>query len=128
MRLSKIYRTTTRDKYKTVGHARTPNTIAGLLSGVACFVEFLMSSKAVNADQAQKIMTEAENAIVQAAYHGVNIKGSTLYSTYSPCLLCTKMIINSGLQEVVFSTEYAIGDIAMKLLKEAGVAIRQYAA
>lgn len=66
-----------------------------------------------------------ENAIVQAAYHGVNIKGSTIYSTYSPCLLCTKMIINSGISEVVFTTEYSIGDVAMKLLQKAGVKIRQ---
>ena len=31
-----------------------------------------------------------ENAITQSAYHGVNIKDSTLYTTFSPCLLCTK--------------------------------------
>lgn len=68
-----------------------------------------------------------ENAITQSAYHGVNIKGATLYSTFSPCLLCTKMIINSGITEVVFSTEYSMGEIPMKLLKEAGVKIRQHA-
>ena len=69
-----------------------------------------------------------ENAITQSAYHGVNIKGATLYSTFSPCLLCTKMIINSGINEVVFSTEYSMGEIPMKLLEQAGVRIRQHAA
>jgi len=67
-----------------------------------------------------------ENAITQAAYHGVTIKGATLYTTFSPCLLCTKMIVNSGITEVIYSTEYAIGEVPMKLLKEAGVEIRQH--
>ena len=66
-----------------------------------------------------------ENAITQAAYHGVNIKDATLYTTYSPCLMCTKMIINSGIQEVVFNANYPLGETAIKLLKEAGVNIRQ---
>ena len=66
-----------------------------------------------------------ENAIVQAAYHGVSIKGSTIYSTYSPCLICTKMIINSGIAEVVYNKAYVIEETPLKLLKEAGVAVRQ---
>ena len=66
-----------------------------------------------------------ENAIVQAAYHGVPIKGATLYTTYSPCLICTKMIINSGIAEVVYSKEYTISDVPLRLLNEAGVAVRQ---
>jgi dCMP deaminase len=66
-----------------------------------------------------------ENAIVQAAYHGVSIKGATIYSTYSPCLICTKMIINSGLAEVVYKKAYSIEEVPMKLLKEAGVKVRQ---
>ncbi len=66
-----------------------------------------------------------ENAIVQAAYHGVSIKGATIYSTYSPCLICTKMIINSGLAEVVYSRSYSIEETPLKLLNEAGVKVRQ---
>lgn len=66
-----------------------------------------------------------ENAIVQAAYHGVSIKDSTLYSTYSPCLTCTKMIINSGITEVVYNELYSISDVPKKLLKEAGIKVRQ---
>jgi len=65
-----------------------------------------------------------ENAITQAAYHGVCIKDSTIYTTFSPCLLCTKMIINSGIREVVFNENYPLGETAMRLLKEAGVLVR----
>lgn len=66
-----------------------------------------------------------ENAIVQAAYHGVSIKGGTIYSTYSPCLICTKMIINSGLVEVVYSKAYTIEELPLRLLREGGVTVRQ---
>lgn len=66
-----------------------------------------------------------ENAIVQAAYHGVSIKGATIYSTYSPCLICTKMIINSGIKEVVYSKKYSIDSVPLKLLKDAKIKVRQ---
>lgn len=67
-----------------------------------------------------------ENAIVQAAYHGVTIKGSTLYSTFSPCLACTKMIINAGIEEVVYSQAYPLEERTSSLLKEAKVRVRQW--
>lgn len=65
-----------------------------------------------------------ENAIVQAAYHGIAVKDSTLYTTYSPCLLCAKMIINAGIREVVYKERYTIDETARKILIEAGVKIR----
>jgi len=66
-----------------------------------------------------------ENAITQAAYHGVSLKGGTIYSTFSPCLQCTKMIINAGLHEVVYQNDYPLGEVALDLLEEAGVGLRQ---
>jgi dCMP deaminase len=66
-----------------------------------------------------------ENAITQAAYHGVSLKGGTVYTTFSPCLQCTKMIINVGLAEVVFHSEYPLGKVSLDLLGEAGVQVRQ---
>ena len=65
-----------------------------------------------------------ENAIVQAAYHGIMVKGATLYTTYSPCLLCAKMIINAGIEEVVYYARYSIDDVSLALLREAGVRVR----
>ena len=66
-----------------------------------------------------------ENAIVQAAYHGVSVKDASIYTTFSPCLLCTKMILNSGIQEVVYSAAYSLDDTALHLLREAGINVRQ---
>ena len=65
-----------------------------------------------------------ENSIVQAAYHGISVKGSTLYTTYSPCLTCAKMIINAGIVEVVYHQRYSIDSVSMALLAEAGVKVR----
>jgi dCMP deaminase len=67
-----------------------------------------------------------ENAIVQASYHGISIKESTIYTTFSPCLLCTKMIINAGIKEVVYNVDYPMADTPMALLRDAGVKVRQH--
>ncbi len=66
-----------------------------------------------------------ENALTQAAYHGVSIKDGTLYTTFSPCLMCTKMIINAGIREVVYDAHYHLVDLPLKLLKEAGMKTRK---
>lgn len=66
-----------------------------------------------------------ENAITQAAYHGVSLRGASLYTTFSPCLQCTKLIINAGLVEVVYNTDYPLGDASLALLREAGIKVRQ---
>jgi dCMP deaminase len=67
-----------------------------------------------------------ENAITQAAYHGTSLKGATLYTTFAPCLLCTKMIINSGIAEVVYNQEYPLNERALLLLSECGVVLRRH--
>ena len=67
-----------------------------------------------------------ENAIVQAAYHGIAVRDGTLYCTISPCLMCAKMIITAGLIEVVYEKEYHFSEQAKSLFAEAGVLCRQY--
>ena len=66
-----------------------------------------------------------ENAITQAAFHGVSVREATIYTTFFPCLFCTKLIINAGLAEVVYNASYALDDVARKLLEEAGVRVRR---
>ena len=65
-----------------------------------------------------------ENAIVQAACYGIAVKGATLYTTFSPCLQCAKMIINAGISEVIYYQHYTIDDVSLALLREAGVVVR----
>ena len=47
-----------------------------------------------------------QNAIIQAALHGVSTKGATIYCTHQPCVLCAKMIINANIVRVVFERAY----------------------
>jgi len=67
-----------------------------------------------------------ENSIVQASYHGVSLNCATLYSTFSPCMTCSKMIINAGIKEVVFNSDYPLAEDATLMLKESGVKLRQF--
>jgi len=70
--------------------------------------------------------THAEqNAIAQAAYSGVSIKDSTMYVTTQPCVLCAKLAINAGITKIVFKGDYP-DELAMELLKEAGVRVLKY--
>ena len=64
-----------------------------------------------------------QNAIIQAAYYGVPIKGSILYVTCHPCSVCAKMIINAGIKEVVIKEGYP-DKMAEKFLKESNVKVR----
>jgi len=66
-----------------------------------------------------------QNAIIQAAYHGVSVAGGTIYVTHQPCQTCAKMIINAGLKRVVYGGEYP-DDLGQTFLLEAGVALNRF--
>jgi len=66
-----------------------------------------------------------ENAIVQASFHGVSLKDGIIYTTFAPCLQCAKMIINSGIREVIYNLDYPLNDSAFRLFQQAGVFIRK---
>jgi len=61
-----------------------------------------------------------QNAIIQAAYHGVSIKDATIYCTHNPCIICAKMIVNAGISRVVSYQKYH-DDSFVGLFLEAGV-------
>jgi len=67
-----------------------------------------------------------QNAIIQAAYHGVSVQESTLYVTHQPCVICAKMIINAGIRRVVFAGTYP-DTLARQFLAEAGVGLQHFA-
>ncbi len=64
-----------------------------------------------------------QNAIIQAARHGVNIAGATVYCTDSPCIICSKMLINAGVAEVVYARGYP-DELSLEMLGEAGIKFR----
>lgn len=75
-------------------------------------------------ESCQRTLHAEQNAIIQAAYHGVSVRGSVLYCTHQPCLLCTKMIMNAGIEKV----RYVIGypdPLALELASDGGLEISQ---
>lgn len=65
-----------------------------------------------------------QNAIIQAALHGVSIRGSTIYCTNHPCIICSKMIINSGIEKIKYRDGYR-DKLAEEMLKEANIEVRK---
>lgn len=63
-----------------------------------------------------------QNAIIQAAKHGVNIGEATLYCTNSPCVICTKMIINSGVHRIVYLEGYP-DTLSLEMLRESAIEV-----
>jgi dCMP deaminase len=66
-----------------------------------------------------------QNAIIQAAQHGISLEGGTIYTTHQPCHTCAKMIINAGMCRVIYAGLYP-DELAMKYLKIAGVEVEHF--
>jgi dCMP deaminase len=60
-----------------------------------------------------------QNAIIQAAYHGVAINGAEMYTTLQPCVTCAKTLINAGVIAVYFAGAYPDA-LSMEMFEEAG--------
>jgi len=63
-----------------------------------------------------------QNVIIQAALHGVNLEGSTIYATHTPCVLCAKMLTNARIKRYVSFGKYN-DDTFIQLFKEAGIKV-----
>ncbi len=61
-----------------------------------------------------------QNAIIQAALHGVSINNASIYITNQPCSICTKMLINSGIKRFIYREPYNDA-LAMEMMKEANI-------
>ena len=61
-----------------------------------------------------------QNAIIQAAFHGVSIRDAVLYCTNLPCIICAKMLINAGVRRIVYLEGYA-DTLTEEMLREVGM-------
>ena len=64
------------------------------------------------------------NAITKVAKSGNSSEGATLYVTASPCLECSKLIIQAGIKRVVYRDEYRLTD-GVDLLRRAGIQVEK---
>ena len=61
-----------------------------------------------------------QNAVIQAAIHGVALQNVILYCTTQPCVTCAKILINANVRRIVYAGDYP-DEFATALLDEAGV-------
>lgn len=66
-----------------------------------------------------------QNAIIQAAKFGVSLDGAVMYVTHQPCVICTRMIINSGIKTVIYKNGYP-DEFALRLFSESNVKIIKF--
>lgn len=64
------------------------------------------------------------NAITKVAKSGNSSEGATLYVTASPCIECSKLIIQAGIKRVVYRDEYRLTD-GIDLLRKAGITVEK---
>jgi len=104
----------------STGYNGAPTGIRHCLE-VGCLREKLNIDSGKNHELCRGIHAE-QNAIIQAAYHGVSIKGATLFCTNLPCSICAKMIINAGISEICYQSGYA-DSMSEEMLNEASINI-----
>lgn len=66
-----------------------------------------------------------QNAIIQASLHGVKIEGATIYVTTQPCVVCAKMIINSGIKKLIYKGDYP-DRLSAQMLRESGITVQKF--
>jgi dCMP deaminase len=86
---------------------------------LGCLRDELGIASGTRAEICRAIHAE-QNAIIQAALHGISLDGATIYCTHSPCILCAKMMANVRIKRVVTYHSYADRSF-VDLFKEVGI-------
>jgi dCMP deaminase len=102
----------------STGYNGAPTGIRHCLE-VGCLRESLKVPSGERHELCRGIHAE-QNAIIQAAYHGVSVKDALLYCTNQPCAICAKMIINAGIKKIYYQSGYTDA-LAQEMLTEAGI-------
>ena len=63
-----------------------------------------------------------QNVIIQAAVHGISLRGAEIFCTTQPCIICAKMLINCGVKKIWIAEGYP-DELSEKMLSEAGVEV-----
>ncbi len=108
----------------TTGYNGAPQGIESCLDKGECLRRKLNIPSGTHHELCYAIHAE-QNAIIQAAKLGISIEGATLYCTHQPCVICAKMIINSGISRVVYKEGYP-DDFSLELFKQSGVKLERY--
>lgn len=108
----------------TTGYNGAPSGIKSCVERSECLRKKLGIPSGTRHELCYAVHAE-QNAIAQAAKLGIVLEGATLYCTHQPCVICAKMIINSGIKRIVYKEGYP-DEFSIELLKEAGVETVQF--
>jgi dCMP deaminase len=106
------------------GYNGAPSGVAHCLD-IGCLRERLAVVSGERHELCRGLHAE-QNAIIQAAKHGTNINGSTIYCTTMPCIICAKMLINAGIERIVYEQGYP-DQLAEEMIEEAGITVMRFA-
>src|SRR5680860_84715 len=76
-------------------------------------------------DHCVRCLHAEQNAIVQAALHGISTKDASCYISAAPCVHCAKLLVAAGIIRVVYGEEYT-DSIGVQMLREAGVDVERF--
>ena len=108
----------------TIGYNGAPAGVKSCAERKYCLRDKLKVPSGTHGEICYSVHAE-QNAILQAAREGLSIKGCTLYCTHQPCSICARIIINSGITEIIYKNGYP-DDFSLELLKEAGITLIKY--
>ncbi len=101
------------------GYNGAPKDLAHCAELGGCYREQMKVPSGERQELCRALHAE-QNAIIQAAVHGVKLENVTAYCTTMPCVTCAKMLINADVRRIVYETDYP-DDLARRMLCEAGV-------
>ena len=102
----------------STGYNGAPSSLEDCLE-LGCLREDLEIPSGERTEICRAIHAE-QNVIIQAALHGVSLENSIVYCTHSPCILCTKVLINTGISRYVYSLDY-LDSSYQNLFQKAGI-------
>ena len=108
----------------TTGYNGAPSGIESCAEKGECLRRKLNIPSGTKHELCYAVQAE-QNAIAQAAKLGISVEGATLYCTHQPCVICAKIIINSGIKKVIYKYGYP-DDFSLELFKEAGVEVLNF--
>lgn len=108
----------------TTGYNGAPQGVKPCVERGECMRRKMNIPSGTRAEVCYAVHAE-QNALIQAARLGVSVFGATMYVTYSPCIICARLLINAGIVRVIYRYDYP-DDFSKEILKEAGVELIRF--
>ena len=108
----------------TTGYNGAPSGVKSCVEKGVCMRDEMGVASGTRAELCYAVHAE-QNAICQAAKLGISVEGATIYVTHQPCVICAKMIVNSGITRIMYKHPYP-DEFSLKSLEEAGIELIHY--